>query len=143
MALQYVAFLYLEAATSALPNIVLYMELENRNVSVKYNFRRPKVLRLFELLPEPIPAALGFTKLELSLKALIELNEHGQVAGRRVNSKTLDSTVIKKKNAVFGENPSWFHDSGCANITVPGKSFLISMTLSQPSEQQHLLINTS
>lgn len=74
---------------------------------------------MFQPLLDSLAAALGFMNQDTPTRAVVELEEQGQVAESRSDPKMPSFPLMKRKDAAFVASRIRFCDSGRLNISVP------------------------
>lgn len=107
----------------------LYIELTDWEKLVRYNFQRRKLQTMFDSMPERVAPALGMTKKDSPINAVVELDEQGKLVTSKCNRKTLVFLFTKSKEAVLVLSPYWLRESGCINEVSSYNSGSTSITV--------------
>lgn len=85
---------------------------------------------MFESLADFVAAVRGVVMLKSPIRAVVDINEQGEVVESRPHPETSVSLLMKMKDVDFAESSFSFRDSERINVTVPCAGNSISMTLS-------------
>lgn len=90
-----------------------------------------------------VAAALRIMNLEPSKGSVVQLVKQDHVLESKTNPGPPVYSFMKKKDAVFGESPSQFYDSGRININASCTRDSTSLMQLQPDKRHHLLSNSA
>lgn len=108
-----------------------------------YEYQGVKLSRLFELLPDSVPAALGFMNPEPPTRSARRDFRARTCGGQHSPSLNLGFLFYEEKRRRFCGKPILLGGCDRINITLLGPRVTILISLSQPNKKYYLLTNTA